>query len=235
MKRDRVRVFADKQMLTEHFAKVLVNRIEKAGKVNISLSGGSTPKAIFDELASNYATHIDWSKVFLFWGDERCVAPTDEQSNYLMTYNHLLSKVNIPETNIFRVKGEWSVEDAVSDYEIILKNNLPLVNDIPQFDIMLLGMGDDGHTASIFPDHIDLWDNDTLCVEAEHPETQQKRVSLTGKVINNSKEIFFLVTGQTKANIVEAIINQKNDYLKYPASRVLNPIWLLDSLAATTQ
>ncbi len=230
--KDRVRIFSDKQMLTEHFAKVLVNRLKKADKVTLSLSGGSTPKAIFDELATNYADEIDWSKLFLFWGDERCVPPTDEQSNYLMTYEHLLSKVNIPEENVFRVKGELDIQSAVADYEAIVKRELPLVNGYPQFDIMLLGMGDDGHTASVFPYQIDLWDEKSFCVAAQHPDTKQNRVSLTGNVINNSKEIFFLVTGATKADKLQEIIHQNEGYLKYPAAKVNEPIWLVDSAAA---
>lgn len=226
------RVFSDKQMLAQHFGRVILNRTEKADKVTIALSGGSTPKAIFDELAAEYADGIDWTKVYLFWGDERCVPPSDAESNYLMTKTHLLDKVAIPAENVFRVKGELSIDEAVADYQNTLTQELPIVNDLPEFDLMILGMGDDGHTASIFPYQIKLWDSPAVCVAAQHPESKQNRVSLTGAVINNAKEIFFLVTGANKTEKLHEILNKTDGFQKYPAALVNKPIWLLDSAAA---
>ncbi|WP_068471580.1 6-phosphogluconolactonase [Saccharicrinis aurantiacus] len=226
------RVFSDKQMLAQHFGRVLLNRTQKSDKVTIALSGGSTPKAIFEELAAEYANEIDWTKVFLFWGDERCVPPTDEESNYLMTKTHLLNKVTIPEVNVFRVKGELNIDAAVEDYQKVLLAELPQSNGLPQFDLMILGMGDDGHTASVFPYQINLWDKPEVCVAAQHPESKQNRVSLTGGVINNAKEIFFLVTGSNKADKLSEILNKKEGYKQYPAALVDKPTWLLDSAAA---
>ncbi len=230
--KDKVEIFESKQDLARYFGKLLKEKTEKSNKVTIALSGGSTPKAIFDELAKVYAESIDWTKVYLFWGDERLVPPTNDESNYKMTVDHLLSKVSISKENIFRVNGELQPEEACANYEEVLQSNLPLVNGVPQFDIMLLGMGDDGHTASVFPYQIDLWDQQTNCVLAAHPESGQKRISLTGRVINQAKEIYFLVTGSSKAEKLDEILHQKDDYKKYPAALVKNPFWLLDKDAA---
>lgn len=229
---DNIKIFESKKALAQYFGKLLKDKTDDKEKISIALSGGSTPKAIFDELAASYATTIDWSKVLLFWGDERCVAPTDEQSNYKMTVDHLLSKVSIPKENIFRVLGEIDHLEAADSYENLLQEKLPLVNGLPQFDMMLLGMGDDGHTASIFPYQIELWDNDNICVVATHPESGQKRVSLTGGIINNAKEIYFLVTGESKASKLDEIIHKKEGFKKHPAALVDDPCWLIDKDAA---
>jgi 6-phosphogluconolactonase len=120
------------------------------------------------------------------------------------------------------------------DYIRELEENVPFIDGLPQFDIMLLGMGDDGHTASIFPHQIDLWESEKLCELAQHPESGQFRVTLTGKVINHSKQIFYLVTGDSKSEKVDAIIHQKGDYKQYPAALVdmSKTTWLLDKEAA---
>lgn len=223
-----IKIFDSKLELAEFFGKLLKERTAQSDKVNIALSGGSTPKAIFDELAHRYADSINWSKVHLFWGDERCVPPTDVESNYKMTMDHLLSKVDVPEVNVHRVLGELSPKEACEKYNQLLNDKLPKVEGLPQFDIMLLGMGDDGHTASIFPHEIQLWNAPGNCVVATHPQSGQKRVSLTGQVINHAKEIYFLVTGEGKADKLDEIINQKSGSEAYPAALVSNPFWLID-------
>lgn len=227
-----IKIFDSKSEIAQFFGKLLKERTAQSDKVNIALSGGSTPKAIFDELAQSYADTIDWSKVHLFWGDERCVPPTDAESNYKMTVDHLLSKVDVPDANVHRVMGELSPGKACEIYDDLLNEKLPTIKGIPQFDIMLLGMGDDGHTASIFPHEIELWNAPGNCVVATHPESGQKRVSLTGQLINHAKEIYFLVTGTGKADKLDEIINQKPGYQGYPAALVVNPFWLIDKDAA---
>ncbi|WP_142533529.1 6-phosphogluconolactonase [Saccharicrinis carchari] len=227
-----IKIFDSKLELAQFFGGLLKERTAQNEKVNIALSGGSTPKAIFDELANNYAELIDWSKVHLFWGDERCVPPTDEESNYKMTLDHLLSKVSVPDENVHRIQGELNPEEARAKYDTLLGDTLPVVDALPQFDIMLLGMGDDGHTASIFPEEIDLWNAEEKCVVATHPQSGQKRVSLTGQIINHAREIYFLVTGAGKAEKLDEIINQKPGYQNYPAALVNHPFWLLDKEAA---
>jgi len=135
--------------------------------------------------------------------------------------------------NIHRIQGENKPEEEASRYEGLLESKLPNFNMQPQFDLVILGLGDDGHTVSIFPDQISLWNSKAYCEVAEHPETGQKRVTLTGNIINNAKEVAFLVTGENKAQKVLEIIDKKGNYNAYPASLVepntarLN--WFLDA------
>lgn len=227
-----IKIFNSKLEIAQFFGKLLKERTAQSDQVTIALSGGSTPKAIFDELAQAYASTIDWNKVHLFWGDERCVPPTNAESNYKMTVDHLLSKIDVPEANVHRVMGELNPEEACKKYDELLNEKLPQVEDLPQFDIILLGMGDDGHTASIFPNELELWEASGNCVLATHPQSGQKRVSLTGQLINHAKEIYFLVTGEEKADKLNEIINQKPGFEKYPAALVINPFWLIDKDAA---
>lgn len=227
-------IFESKQDLGRFLGDYLLKLTQDKPELYIALSGGSTPKAIFELWSKEYARSIDWSKIYFFWGDERCVPPADSESNFRMTREHLFDHVATKAINIFRVKGELAPEDAVDDYIRELEENVPFSDGLPQFDIMLLGMGDDGHTASIFPHQIGLWESEKLCELAQHPESGQLRVTLTGKVINHSKQIFFLVTGDSKAEKVDAIIHKKGDYKQYPAALVdmSKTNWLLDKEAA---
>lgn len=219
--------------LSEHFAGMLVHGIDASNNFfNITLSGGSTPKAVFDYLAVNYKSKIDWQKVKLFWGDERCVPPDHFDSNYRMTFESLISRVEIPPQNIFRIHGENNPADETKNYARVIAENIPMNSNLPQFDLIILGLGEDGHTASIFPDRLELLDSNDICAAVEHPSTKQKRITLTGKVINNSVKVVFLVTGKNKSKIVGTILNKHNGYELLPAS-FINPsdgelIWLLD-------
>lgn len=230
------KIYKDKQEVAKTFCNYLANFISDKETVHVALSGGSTPKIVFDTLASNFVDKIEWEKLQFYWGDERCVPPTDEQSNYKMTVDHLFSKIEIPEDNIHRILGENNPTGEAMRYANLLEINLDRVEDIPQFDLVILGMGDDGHTASIFPHEIDLWNADDHCVVATHPDSGQKRVSINGKVINKAKEVVFLVTGESKEEKVTEIINKKGNYQDYPASLVMpesgNLIWFLDQSAA---
>lgn len=232
-----LKIYKDKNEVAKEFSSYLAHFISGKELVHIALSGGSTPKIVFDTLASDYADAIYWTKIHFYWGDERCVPPTDEQSNYKMTIDHLFSKINIPEDNIHRVLGENNPTGEAMRYANLLEINLDRADEVPQFDLVILGMGDDGHTASIFPHEIDLWNAADHCVVATHPDSGQERVSINGKVINKAKEVVFLVTGESKAEKVEEIINKTGNYKTYPASLV-NPesdklVWFLDQSAAT--
>jgi 6-phosphogluconolactonase len=228
-----IKVFKDKMALAAHFGERLLRISQEKEEVFIALSGGSTPKVIFEFLASEYKEKIAWDKLRFFWGDERCVAPEHADSNYKMTRDHLFSQLPIPEEHIFRVKGELPPDAAALEYEKIIDVVLPQKNNLPTFDLIILGMGDDGHTASIFPHQIHLWESPLLCEVATHPDSGQKRVSLTGKVINNSEQILFLVTGSNKAQKVADIINQTGSYQTYPAALVdKKALWMLDEEAA---
>lgn len=217
------------------FAEYLVEKQKGAKSLSIALSGGSTPKLLFDILAKDYAQQIDWNKIHLFWGDERCVAPTDDQSNYKMTLEHLISKVAIPEANVHRILGENEPETEAKRYSDLLQTELAQANGLPQFDIIMLGLGEDGHTASIFPHQIELLTSDKLCAVATHPDSGQQRVTLTGKVINNALDVCFLVTGAGKAEKVEEIMHQTGDYKSYPAYYIQptsdNLYWFMDEAA----
>lgn len=230
-----IKVYKTKQEVGENFSKFLVGFVTGRKETHIALSGGSTPKIVFDELATTFKDEIQWEKVYLYWGDERCVPPEDNDSNYKMTVEHLISKIAIPKENIHRIKGENNPDYEAKRYSELLEEELPASENIPQFDLVILGMGDDGHTASIFPHEINLWHSKKYCEVAIHPESGQKRVSLTGQIINNAHTVAFLVTGAAKASKYKKIKNQIGDYEKYPASLVAPTsgrlFWFLDEAA----
>lgn len=232
-----LKIFKSKEELAAYFSDYLYELNQKHEKLNIALSGGSTPKVVFDHLSLNYRDKMDWSKMHFFWGDERCVPPEDEQSNYAMTKHHLFSKITIPEENINRILGESEPSAEAMRYANLLDYKLNTSNDLPEFDLVILGMGDDGHTASIFPHEIKLWDYKDHCAVAKHPESGQRRVSINGQVINNAQEVVFLVTGINKSKKVKEIHKQTAGYMNYPASLVKpvsgNLKWLLDEAAAS--
>ena len=232
-----VKVYKDKQKVAEQFSKYFADLTADNQVFHVALSGGSTPKVVFDVLAKDYKNKIDWSTIHFYWGDERCVPPTDDDSNYRMTVDHLFSKIDVPEENIHRILGENTPQNEAMRYANLLEINLDRVEGIPQFDLVILGMGDDGHTASIFPHEIELWTSDDHCVVATHPDSGQKRVSINGKVINTAKEVAFLVTGDAKAEKVDELMNKKGDYKKYPATLVQPAsgklFWFMDEAAAT--
>lgn len=232
-----VKVYNDKNEVAEQFSSYFTKLVKGKEIVHVALSGGSTPKLIFDVLAAEYGDKIDWAKIHFYWGDERCVPPTDEQSNYKMIVDHLFSKINIPTENIHRVLGENDPLGEAMRYSNLLEINLDRVDDVPQFDLVILGMGDDGHTASIFPHEIELWNSPEHCVVATHPDSGQKRVSINGSVINTAKEVVFLVTGASKAQKVDEIHNKKNGFKQYPASLVEPKsgrlLWFIDKDTAS--
>ncbi|WP_190809083.1 6-phosphogluconolactonase [Flagellimonas sp. S3867] len=231
-----LKIYKDKKKVAEQFSAYFANSVKGKPEFHVALSGGSTPKIVFDVLASDYSDKIEWNNIHFYWGDERCVPPTDDQSNYKMTMEHLFSKITVPKKNIHRVLGEAEPDREAMRYANLLEINLDRVEGTPQFDLVILGMGDDGHTASIFPHEIALWDAMDHCVVATHPDSGQKRVSINGKVINRAKEVAFLVTGASKAEKVKSIVEKTEGFMAYPASLV-NPnsgnlVWFMDEAAA---
>ena len=227
-------IFDTPAQVAEAFAEHFIKSSKAKAPFHIALSGGSTPKLLFDLLAEKYNDQIDWSDIHLWWGDERCVAPDDDDSNYKMTKEHLLDAIDIAPTNIHRVKGEDEPKMEATRYGHEIKNTLPDSNGLPQFDMIILGMGADGHTASIFPHEIHLLDDPNTCAVATHPDSGQVRVTLTGDVINNAREVAFLVTGASKAEKVKAIFEKTGDYMHFPAAHI-SPSgtlhWFLDKAA----
>lgn len=234
MIKPKLEIFDGKEELARQFGNLLVQLCQQKEVVNIALSGGNTPKAIFDLLAREYQSLIPWEKIRLFWVDERCVPPNDSDSNYGMTRNHLLEKVPIAPANVYRIEAEKEPKLAAGEYSALLRSALPVKNDLPYLDLTVLGMGDDGHTASVFPHEMYLWNSHNLCEVATHPQSGQKRITLTGSTINNSAKIIFLVTGDSKATITAEIINNKGNFLNYPAALVKKnkSTWYMDREAA---
>lgn len=222
MNKPAVYVFPDNQTVAEKFAEWLNQWCqEQTGeKITIALSGGSTPKVLFKVLAEKYANSMPWEKIHFFWGDERCVPPDDADSNYKMTKELLLDPVGFPANQIHRVLGEIDPNEAAEQYEAVILEQVQQAAGLPVFDLMILGMGGDGHTASIFPHQMELLDSDQICAVATHPESGQKRVSLTGKVINQSRQICFLVTGDSKKEKVYEIFKKEGNYQDYPAAHI---------------
>lgn len=231
-------IFNNLDELSEHFAELLKSEVESSSdKFNLALSGGNTPKLIFNHLAKHYQTKIKWDNINFFWGDERCVPPDDNESNYKMAYETLLSNVTVSKENIFRIKGEANLFDEAKRYGDLIAAKVIKENNLPKFDLIMLGLGEDGHTASIFPDQMHLLIESKICSAAAHPITKQLRITLTGKVINNARNIVFIVTGKNKSKVVNDIFNHQQDSKTYPAS-FIKPnygklIWFLDKEAAS--
>lgn len=227
-------ILEDPHALAAAFAQHFESWSRRPKPWHIALSGGSTPKLLFELWGSQYLDRIDWSACHFWWGDERCVAPDHPDSNYKMAWDLFLSKLDIPANQIHRIQGEADPEREAKRYGDELAAHLPLSNGWPVFDLILLGMGEDGHTASIFPDQINLFYSPAYCVVASHPQSGQLRVSLTGGVLNQAQELAFLVTGAAKASVISTIFNQEEGCMDYPAALVKNRelTWYLDAAAA---
>ena len=233
-------VFVDGPAVARAFADYLVGKLKdkKEGPLFVALSGGSTPKLLFKLLAEEYKDKIDWSRLHFFWGDDRMVPYDDEESNYGEAKRLLFDHVPVVEEQIHPVPTDLDAEEAAKAYGETIMQLLPQNSDgLPIFDINLLGMGGDGHTASIFPNSKDLLTDERICAVAEHPESGQKRVTMTGPVINASDEVVFLITGNSKTLRVAQIVNRELQADNFPAAHI-NPTsgelhWFLDRAAAS--
>ena len=210
-----IKSFASAEETAAALAKYLKRRINTNTIFHLAISGGSTPKMLFKAL-TDIKVEIAWNKLQLYWVDERCVAPEDNESNYRMTYENLISNVPLPEDNIHRMKGELKPEDGVKDYQKAL-DAIPKANGLPQFDLIILGMGDDGHTASIFPPSKELITIESDLAVGTNPYSDQERITLTGRSIKNAKEIIFHVTGASKAHVLNEILDETGDFQNYPS------------------
>jgi len=210
--------------------------IQSRGQFFAALSGGTTPVHLFDRLACDpYAARIDWSKTRLFWSDERCVPPNHSDSNYLRAVVHLISRISIPRENVYRIRGELAADQAAAAYEAELRG---CFNSLPVFDLVLLGLGPDGHTASLFPHSPVLDEKAKWVVGVQHaapPPPLVDRVSLTLPVINAARQVVFLVAGADKAAMVARIIRTPCAEPLLPAQRVAPTSgklkWLIDQPA----
>ncbi len=233
-------IYKTPEELTKIFAEVLKNKFDELLKnnqnISIAISGGNTPKALFEILASEYKYSINWNQINFYWVDERCAEPDDEQSNFGNAYNLLFSKIDISPSAINRIKGEASAKAEAKRYSELVKMKVKQKNSLPCFDIILLGMGNDGHTASIFPNQMKLLESPEIYTVSTAPKGGLKRITMTGKIINNSDTVYFLVSGSDKASVFNTIQNNEADANKYPAAYIKPEggelYWYVDSKAA---
>ncbi|OOF61562.1 6-phosphogluconolactonase [Rodentibacter sp. Ppn85] len=225
-------IFDTAQQAVEKIAQELKTYSEQQRPIHISLSGGSTPKLLFKTLAQPpYNTEIHWQNLHFWWGDERMVAAQDPESNYGEVQKLLFDHIQIPAENIHRIRGENEPQVELKRFQ----EELSAVISDDVFDWIILGMGTDGHTASLFPYQTNF-DDENLAVIAKHPDSGQIRISKTAKLIVRAKRITYLVTGESKAKILKEIQTVPAEYLPYPAAKIKaqNGIteWYLDKAAA---
>jgi 6-phosphogluconolactonase len=236
-----IRVFKDMEKLSRAAAHLFVEQaaqsIAERGQFLVALNGGSTPTRLFEMLATSFRERVDWSNVHVFWGDERCVPPDDPGSSYGQARDVLLRHVPLPEENVHRIKGELGPAEAANDYALILKRFASHPLQWPQFDLVYLGMGEDGHTASLFPGSpIDVHEP-TMPVTAHYQDRPANRVTLTPIVLNAARLIVFMAAGDKKAQTFAEVLSGRYNPELYPAQRI-DPqngklTWLVDEAAAS--
>lgn len=220
----------------DEFVRLVHRSIETKGEFDVALAGGSTPRATYEILAKDSAK-LPWEKIHIFFGDERSVSPEHADSNYGMARDALLSRVAIPANNVHRMKGEVDAPAAAEQYEGDLRRHFRLGNgDLPAFDLIMLGMGDDGHTASLFPGSAGLTESSRLVIANWVEKFKQYRLTLTFPVLNNAAQIMFLVGGAAKAKVIGEIFGKNPPSDRYPVQKVQpvagRTLWLLDRAAA---
>ncbi len=220
----------------KRFAQAAQNAVRKNGRFTVALSGGSTPKGFYALLAQEpLAREIPWDKCLFFWGDERAVPPNDARSNYRMVQEALLSRIKIPPENIHRFQTEFPPQEAARRYEADLTRAFGLEDaGVPRFDQIWLGIGPDGHTASLFPGSRALDETERLACANWAPSQNAWRLTLTYPVLDAAAEVVFLAEGAEKAEILRRIIKEGD--LRLPAARVAPQdgrlLWLIDRAAA---
>jgi 6-phosphogluconolactonase len=223
------------QETAEEIVRSMQGAIRDRGIGYIVLSGGETPKGVYRRFGTDPLRQlVDWSRVRIFFSDERCVAPDDPQSNFYVAERELLSRVNLVAENIHRMRVELGPEKAAADYEEVLRNFLD--HDAPRFDVIMLGIGEDGHTASLFPSTEVLGDESRWARAVNVPRLNSWRVTLTFPAINAGREVFVLASGQSKASIIERALATKTPTKEIPITLVRpsqgSLRWMLDRQAA---
>lgn len=234
----RVEVWRDRASLNargaELFAEIAQRAVNDRGRFEVALSGGSTPESLYQLLAGDeMRARVPWHQTHVYWSDERCVPPLDEQSNYRMAHDALLAHVDVPAEQIHRLRGEEEPERAAREYEEALKQNFGA--SYPRFPLILLGLGEDGHTASLFPYSPALDESEHLVAAPYVEKFASHRLTFTLPLINNAANIIFLVSGKSKSKALRAVLEEKTDPHAWPASMVRpangNLIWLADEEA----
>ncbi len=209
------------------------------GPFHIALAGGTTPKLVYRTLAEPaFKDAIPWHRVHLYWGDERCVSPDHAESNFAMVEQALLKDIDIPQANVHRIRGENAPQQEAHRYAAEIRESLQTPHgQTPRFDWILLGLGEDGHTASLFPNVEPEVEPSGVCAVARHPDSGQQRITLTAVVLDRAQRVSFIVTGERKAGIVAQILNASPGQSIYPAANVRPDDgrleWFLDQAAAT--
>ena len=225
----------------EQFVRLAIEAHRERGLFTVALAGGSTPKTLYVLLASEqepYRAQLDFGMIHFFWGDERHVPPDHPDSNYRMASEAMLSKVPVPLENVHRIKSEMAdAEEAARDYEQVLENSFRLENrQLPRFDLVLLGMGSDGHTASIFPDSDVINEKRRLVVAPWIEKLKSYRITLTPSVLNKAASTIILVSGAEKAKILYKVLEGEYRPACFPV-QLISPsegglVWLADREAA---
>jgi 6-phosphogluconolactonase len=235
-----VEVLADPLALANRAAQVIsAHAISAKSPFTIALSGGSTPKRLYELLSdpdAEYSKHLRWDRIHFFWSDERTVGPDHPESNYRMARDAMLSRVGVPEGNVHRISGEMAIAaDSAVAYESDLRRFFRSENDeIPRLDLVLLGMGADGHTASIFPGSEVLHENRKLVAAPWVEKLHTYRITMTLPLLNNAAAVLFLVSGEDKASILSEVLAGEPG--RFPAQFICptngSLTWLLDETAA---
>ena len=231
-----VRIFKDAVELSraaaDLFVTLAVQSIRERGRFLVALSGGSTPMALYRLLARE---PIDWTRIHVFWGDERLVLPEDAENSYGQAREALLKHIPIPTENIHRVASELDPVAAARDYASILREFAAPPLDWPRFDLVLLGLGEDGHTASLFPGSPVDATEPVIAVTAQYQGRPARRVTLTPPVFNAARQVIFLVTGANKAVTLKGVFSDYNSSEQIPAKRIQpadgQVTWLVDKAA----
>jgi 6-phosphogluconolactonase len=235
-----IKVLPDASAIAREAAERIIqlseDAIEARGRFSIALAGGSTPKTLYTLLASpEFVTRLDWPAIDLFFGDERCVPPDHKDSNYRMAYETLISEVPIPLDNVYRMRGEADAEEAAKEYGLMLKDRFGDGG----MDLVLLGMGDDGHTLSIFPNTVATTETHHRVIGyfAENSSTGKSwRITMTAPFVNKSRDVIVMLAGKSKAQRLKEVIEGPRDPQRLPI-QLIQPIdgkmaWLVDTGAA---
>lgn len=220
------------------YLRTAANAVTERGRFTVALSGGSTPKALYSLLAAELSSRVPWKQTYFFFGDERHVPPNDADSNYRMAQEAMFSKAPISPEQVFRIKGELSDSNqAAADYESVLRDFFhPAPGQLPRFDLVMLGMGPDGHTASLFPGTKALDEKHRLVTSNWVGKFYTHRITMTAPLLNHAEVVLFMAHGQDKSQALKAVLEGPYEPEQLPSQLIRAPhgtlLWLVDEAAA---
>lgn len=243
-KQPDIRIYPDlaalEDAVAKHFLLATNQAVQQRGQALIALSGGSTPLGLFHLLGSDaYRATLPWTQIHFFWVDERCVPPQDKESNYGQFKRNVLDPLRIASQQVHAIDGNLPAEEAAHNYEKMLRTLAEDGQELPRFDWVLLGMGQDGHTASLFPGQSTaLMDEQAvMAVTAQYEDRPSERVTLTPRILNLARQVVFMVSGAQKAERLQDVLQGEHDPLRLPAQRIQPTdgrlVWMLDEAAAS--